>query len=68
MKKSLNNFGIVMTKTPFRVSLFGGGTDIPLFFNKHSGSVLGFTIYKYIYVVVNVLKRIQEKKNKNLIF
>ena len=64
MKESHNNFGIVMTKTPFRVSLFGGGTDIPLFFNRYSGSVLGFTINKYIYVVVNVLKRIKEKKIK----
>ena len=38
-----------LSKAPLRVSLFGGGTDFPEFFNKHKGAVLGFSINKYIY-------------------
>lgn len=38
------------SRTPLRVSLFGGGTDYPEWFNRHPGAVLGFTIDKYIYI------------------
>ncbi len=37
-------------KTPLRVSLFGGGTDIPEYFKKNKGQVTGFTINKFIYI------------------
>ena len=40
---------MITIKTPFRVSLFGGGTDFPDFFKNHGGLVTGFTIDKYIY-------------------
>ena len=30
---------MIITKTPFRMSFFGGGTDIPEFFEKYGGSV-----------------------------
>jgi D-glycero-alpha-D-manno-heptose-7-phosphate kinase len=45
---------MIISRTPLRISLFGGGSDIPSFFNKGvNGEVLNFTIDKYIYVTVN---------------
>jgi D-glycero-alpha-D-manno-heptose-7-phosphate kinase len=41
---------MIMTKTPFRVSLFGGGSDLEAFYMKHFGSVLSFSINKYMYI------------------
>ena len=46
---------MIITKTPFRVSLFGGGTDIPAFFCKEGGHTLGFSINKYSYVTARKL-------------
>ena len=43
---------MIITKTPFRMSFFGGGTDIPAFFNEHSGAVISTTFDKYCYVNV----------------
>ncbi len=42
---------MILSKTPLRISFFGGGTDFPEFFRKHpgSGAVLGTAIDKYIY-------------------
>ena len=31
---------MIITKTPFRMSFFGGGTDMPQFFNEHRGAFL----------------------------
>lgn len=38
---------MILTKTPFRVSLFGGGTDYEPYYREHGGAVLGFAIDKY---------------------
>lgn len=46
---------MIITKTPFRMSFFGGGTDMPDFFNKHSGAVISTTFDKYSYVNVRHL-------------
>lgn len=46
---------MLIIKTPFRVSLFGGGTDVPTFFRMEGGQVLGLTIKKYSYVTVREL-------------
>lgn len=43
---------MVITKTPFRISLAGGGTDLPSYYKIKYGSVINFSIDKYIYVVV----------------
>ena len=43
---------MIITKTPFRMSFFGGGTDMPSFFNEHSGAVISTTFDKYCYVNV----------------
>lgn len=48
---------MVITKTPFRMSFFGGGTDIPWFFNEHGGAVLSTTFDKYCYVNARHLPR-----------
>lgn len=43
---------MIITKTPFRMSFFGGGTDIPAFFNDYGGAVISTTFDKYCYVNV----------------
>jgi D-glycero-alpha-D-manno-heptose-7-phosphate kinase len=48
---------MIITKTPFRMSFFGGGTDIESFFNEHGGAVISTTFDKYCYVNVRHLPR-----------
>lgn len=48
---------MILTKTPFRMSFFGGGTDVPEFFNDYEGSVISTTFDKYVYVTVRHLPR-----------
>lgn len=48
---------MIITKTPFRMSFFGGGTDMPEFFYEHGGSVISSTFNKYCYVHVRHLPR-----------
>jgi D-glycero-alpha-D-manno-heptose-7-phosphate kinase len=43
---------MIIVQTPLRVSLFGGGTDFPAFFQEEGGCVLSTAIDKYIFVVV----------------
>ena len=59
---SLGHRGFVITRTPFRVSFFGGGTDVPSHFEDAGGAVLGAAINKYIYVTMNSLERLLDKK------
>jgi D-glycero-alpha-D-manno-heptose-7-phosphate kinase len=44
---------VIVTRTPFRVTLGGGGTDLPSFYEKHGGYVLAAGIDKYMYVALN---------------
>ena len=46
---------MIITKTPFRMSFFGGGTDMPQFFAEHGGAVISTTFDKYCYVNVRHL-------------
>lgn len=46
---------MIITRTPFRMSFFGGGTDMPEFFNEHGGSVISTTFDKYCYVTARHL-------------
>lgn len=48
---------MVITKTPFRMSFFGGGTDIEDYFKENGGAVLSTTFDKYCYVNVRHLPR-----------
>jgi D-glycero-alpha-D-manno-heptose-7-phosphate kinase len=43
---------MIITQTPLRVSLAGGGTDFPAFFDREEGCVLSSAIDKYIYVII----------------
>src|ERR1700761_853378 len=46
---------MIITRTPLRVSFFGGGTDYPAWFREHGGAVLSTTIDKYLYLHVRYL-------------
>jgi len=48
---------MIITKTPFRMSFFGGGTDMESFFREYGGAVLSTTFDKYCYVIVRHLPR-----------
>src|SRR5664279_4913333 len=43
---------IVTTRTPLRISFFGGGTDLPDYYSRGYGAVVSTTIDKYVYVTV----------------
>ncbi len=55
---------MIITRTPFRMSFFGGGTDMPEFFNEHGGAVLSTTFDKYCYVNVRHLPRFFDYRNQ----
>lgn len=46
---------MILTRTPFRVSFFGGGTDYPLWYRQHGGAVIGTTLNKYCYLSFRTL-------------
>ncbi|MDD5867385.1 MAG: kinase [Lachnospiraceae bacterium] len=48
---------MIITRTPFRMSFFGGGTDMKDFFTEHGGAVISTTFDKYCYVIVRHLPR-----------
>ena len=43
---------MIVTQTPLRVGLVGGGTDLPGYYREHGGRVLNAAIDKYIYVII----------------
>ena len=53
---------MIITKTPFRMSFFGGGTDLPEYFRENGGAVLSTTFDKYCYVTVRHLPRFFDYK------
>jgi len=44
---------VIITRTPFRISFIGGGTDLPDFYRVETGAVVSTAINKYMYIVVN---------------
>jgi D-glycero-alpha-D-manno-heptose-7-phosphate kinase len=46
---------MIISRTPFRLSFFGGGTDYPSWYLKHGGSVLATSINKYCYITCRYL-------------
>ena len=46
---------MIISRTPYRVSFFGGGTDYPSYYLQHGGRVLAAAIDKYCYLVVRAL-------------
>jgi len=53
---------MIISRTPFRVSFFGGGTDYPDWYREHGGAVLSTTIDKYCYISVRELPPFFEHK------
>ncbi len=41
---------MIITRTPYRISFFGGGTDYPAYYDEHGGAVLATTIDKHVWV------------------
>ncbi len=59
---------MIVTRTPFRVTLGGGGTDLPSFYEKHGGFIFAMGIDKYMYVMTNppgVDSRIRVRYSEN---
>ena len=55
---------MIISKTPFRISFIGGGTDFPSFYNKKPGLVIGGTINKYCYVTARFLPNVFDYKHR----
>jgi len=55
---------MIISKTPFRISFFGGGTDYPTWFEKYGGAVLSTTIDKYCYITIRYLPPFFEHKHR----
>lgn len=55
---------MIISRTPFRVSFFGGGTDYPDWFEKNKGAVLATTINKYCYITCRYLPPFFEHKSR----
>jgi len=46
---------MIISRTPFRISFFGGGTDYPIWYEKHGGRVISATINKYCFITARYL-------------
>ena len=55
---------MIISKTPFRISLFGGGTDFPSYYLKNGGCVVGGTIDKFCYVTARYLPSVFNFKHR----
>lgn len=55
---------MIISQTPFRMSFFGGGTDMESYFREYGGAVLSTTFDKYCYVNVRHLPRFFEYKTE----
>lgn len=44
---------MIITRSPLRISLGGGGTDLPSYYRKHGGFVLSAAINRYVYITIN---------------
>lgn len=53
---------MIISRTPYRISLFGGGTDFPAWYQRHGGSVIASSIDKYCYLQVRYLPPFFEHK------
>lgn len=55
---------MIITRTPFRISFFGGGTDYPGWYREHGGAVLATTIDKYCYITCRRLPPFFKHKHR----
>jgi len=55
---------MIINRTPFRISFFGGGTDYPVWYNKNKGAVLATSINKYCYISCRYLPPFFKHKSR----
>ena len=55
---------MIITRTPFRISFFGGGTDFPDWYHKNNGAVLSTTINRYCYISCRRLPNFHDAKHR----
>lgn len=55
---------MIITRTPYRVSLFGGGSDYPAWYREHGGAVFGFAINRHCYISLRQLPPFFEHKHR----
>jgi len=55
---------MIISRTPFRISLFGGGTDYPEWYNNYNGCVINATINKYCYITARYLPPFFDYKHR----
>lgn len=55
---------MLIARTPFRISFFGGGTDYEAYFRQYGGSVISTTIDKYCYITIRRLPTLFAYKNQ----
>lgn len=55
---------MIISKTPFRISFFGGGTDYPAWYREHGGAVLATSIDKYCYISCRTLPPFFEYRHR----
>lgn len=59
---------MIITRTPFRISFFGGGTDLPAWYREQGGAVLSTTIDKYCYVSLRRMPPFFDYRHKIVFF
>jgi D-glycero-alpha-D-manno-heptose-7-phosphate kinase len=59
---------MIITRTPFRISFFGGGTDFPAWYAENGGAVISTTIDKYCYVSLRKLPPFFDYQHKIVFF
>src|SRR5438270_11930187 len=55
---------MIVSRTPFRISLFGGGTDYAQWYRSNEGAVVGTTINKYCYISIRSLPPFFEHRHR----
>jgi len=55
---------MIISRTPFRISFFGGGTDYPAWYKQHKGAVLATSINKYCYITCRYLPPFFDHKHR----
>lgn len=55
---------MIISRTPYRISFFGGGTDYPAWYNEHGGAVLATSINRYCYITCRYLPPFFEHKHR----
>ena len=53
---------MIITRSPLRISLLGGGTDIPDFYNRETATIFGGAINQHVYVASNNLSKFSTEK------